>query len=236
KVERQYVEDISQIPICSKIVTSDTIFDSTFLIEVSRGCPHGCRFCSTGFVYRPPRFRPFSLLEKCMEKGASITDKIGLVGASVSDLPDLNKLCRQSLEKDIRISFSSLRADAFTPELLSVLRKSSVKTATIAPEVGTERLRKVINKGFTEIDILDATEALVAGGIPNLKLYFMIGLPTETMDDIDAIVTLCKKIKHRFLESSRVGNTWGRSPSVSAVLSPNRSRRFNGSYWTISVC
>ncbi|MBW2571679.1 MAG: TIGR03960 family B12-binding radical SAM protein [Deltaproteobacteria bacterium] len=209
KVERQYVEDISQIPICSKIITPDTIFDSTFLIEVSRGCPHGCRFCSTGFIYRPPRFRTFSLLEKCMQKGALITDKIGLVGAAVSDLPDLSKLCRQSLEKDIRISFSSLRADAFTPELLSVLRKSSVKTATIAPEAGTERLRRVINKGFTEIDILDATEGLVAGGIPNLKLYFMIGLPTETMDDIDAIVTLCKKIKHRFLESSRARKHMG---------------------------
>ena len=230
KVERQYVEDISRIPICSKIVTPDTIFDSTFLIEVSRGCPHGCRFCSTGFVYRPPRFRTFSLLEKCMQKGALVTDKIGLVGAAISDLPDIDKLCRQSLEKDIRISFSSLRADAFSPELLSTLRKSNVKTATIAPEAGTERLRRVINKGITEIDILDATEALVAGGIPNLKLYFMIGLPTETMDDIDAIISLCKKIKHRFLESSRARKHMG---EITVSLSSFVPKPFTPFQWVV---
>jgi len=132
-----------------------------------------------------------------------MTDEIGLVGAAVSDLPDINKLCDQRFEKDVRISFSSLRADAISPELLSVLKKSNVKTATIAPDAGSERMRKVINKGITEEDILHAAENLVAEGMPNLKLYFMVGLPTETMDDVEAIVTLCKLIKHRFLKSSR---------------------------------
>ncbi|MDH3956816.1 MAG: radical SAM protein, partial [Desulfobacteraceae bacterium] len=143
KVERQYVKDLSRIPTCSPIITPDTIFDNTFLMEVSRGCPHGCRFCGTGFVYRPPRFRPFSLLKECMEQGASRTDKIGLVGAAISDLPDLNKICGREFEKDTRISFSSLRADALTPELLSTLKKSKTKTATIAPDAGSERMRSV---------------------------------------------------------------------------------------------
>lgn len=203
KVERQYVKDLSRISTCSPIITPDTIFDNTFLLEVSRGCPHGCRFCATGFVYRPPRFRPFSILKECMEKGASTTDKIGLVGAAVSDLPDLNKICGREFEKEARISFSSLRANALTPELLSALKKSKTKTATIAPDAGSERMRNVINKGITEADILNAVEQIVAIGIPNIKLYFMVGLPTETMDDVEAIVALCKKIKHQFLKTSR---------------------------------
>ncbi|OEU61997.1 MAG: radical SAM protein, partial [Desulfobacterales bacterium S5133MH16] len=203
KIERRFLKDLSRAPTCSAVLTSDTTFDRTFLIEVSRGCPHGCRFCSTGFVYRPPRFRPLSLLEKCMQHGVSMTDQIGLVGASVSDHPEINKLCSQKFEKDIRISFSSFRADALSPELLSVLRQSKVKTATIAPDAGSQRLRNIINKGITEQDILNAAETLVAEGIPNLKLYFMVGLPLETMDDVEAIVTLCKQIKHKFLKSSR---------------------------------
>ncbi|MGD9231749.1 MAG: radical SAM protein, partial [Desulfobacterales bacterium] len=203
KIERPFLKDLSRTPTCSTIVTPDTTFDRTFLIEVGRGCPHGCRFCSTGFVYRPPRFRPFSLLQTCLQHGISMTDQIGLVGACVSDHPEINTLCNQKFEEDIRISFSSFRADALSPELLSVLRKSKVKTATIAPDAGSQRLRNIINKGISEEIILNAAETLVSEGIPNLKLYFMVGLPLETMDDVEAIVTLCKQIKHRFLKSSR---------------------------------
>ena len=203
KIKREYLQDLSQVPTCSTILTPDTTFDNTFLVEVSRGCTHGCRSCSTGFIYRPPRFRPLALLDKCLHQGSSMTKEIGLVGAAVSDLPDINTLCGQALEKDTRISFSSLRADALSPELIAVLKKSKVKTVTIPPDAGSERLRKVINKGITEEDILEAAESLVAGGIPNLKLYFMVGLPTETGEDVEAIILLCKKIKHRFLRSSR---------------------------------
>lgn len=202
-VERVYLKDLSRSATCSAILTADTAFERTYLIEVSRGCPHGCRFCSAGFVYRPPRFRPIALLTENINRAASLTDRVGLVGAAVSDLPGIDELCHQHLDKNIRISFSSLRADGLSPELLSVLKQSKVKTATIAPDAGSERLRRVINKGITEEAILNAADALVANGIPNLKLYFMIGLPTETADDVDQIIGLCKKIKHRFLKSSR---------------------------------
>jgi len=138
-----------------------------------------------------------------MRQGMATTDKIGLVGAAVSDLPGIKSLCRQALESDVTLSFSSLRADALDADLLAVLHRGGVKTATIAPDAGSEKMRRVINKGITEEQILAATELLVANGIPNLKLYFMVGLPAETMDDVEEIVSLCRKIKHVFLKSSR---------------------------------
>jgi radical SAM family uncharacterized protein len=202
-VKRVYLKNLNGSATCSTVLTANTAFDRTYLIEVGRGCPHGCRFCSAGFIYRPPRFRPISLLTENISRAVSLTDRVGLVGAAIADLPGIDDLCHQHLDKDIRISFSSLRADGLSPELLAVLKKSKVKTATIAPDAGSERMRKVINKGITEEAILSAAESLVANGIPNLKLYFMIGLPTESADDVDEIVGLCKRIKHRFLKSSR---------------------------------
>ncbi len=203
-IRRIYPEDLSHVLTCSSIITPHTTFANTFLIETGRGCPHGCRFCSAGYVYRPPRYRHHTAIEKCLEQGVLLTDKIGLVGAAVSDFPGIKELHDYVNDKDIKISFSSLRADSLSRELISLLRRSKVKTATIAPDAGSERMRKVINKGITEEDVLNAAEALVSGGIPNLKLYFMIGLPTETMDDVEAVIELCKKIKHQFLESSRI--------------------------------
>lgn len=203
KIKRVYLKNLDQISTCSAVLTPHTTFDRTFLIEVGRGCPHGCRFCSAGFIYRPPRFRPMAQLKQTIDRGARLTDRIGLVGAAVSDLPQIEELCAKFNDQNIRISFSSLRADRLTPGLLSILKKSDVKTATIAPEVGSERMRRVINKGITEEDVLTAATMLVENGIPNLKLYFMIGLPGETGADIDAIIKLAKQIKHRFLTSSR---------------------------------
>ena len=203
-VQRVFAEDISQYLTTTTLLSRDTAFDNTFLIETGRGCSHGCRFCAAGYVYRPPRFRNLDALIQAMDIGVSMSSHIGLVGAAVSDLPDIRELCHHVRDKDIRVSFSSLRADALSPELLSVLKQSRVRTATIAPEAGSERLRRVINKGISEENILNAADLLVSEGIPNLKLYFMIGLPTENEDDINEIVHLCKRIKERFLAASRI--------------------------------
>jgi len=209
RIVRPHVKDLSATTTCSTVLTPHTAFGGSFLVEVGRGCPHGCRFCSAGFVYRPPRFRSVASLAQTIEQGLARTDHIGLVGAAVSDLPGIGSLCRRFSGPDTTLSFSSLRADALGPELLDALSRSRVKTATIAPEAGSERLRRVINKGLREEDVLNAATDLVAQGIPNLKLYFMVGLPTETTADVEAVVTLVKHIKHAFLKSSRTRRAIG---------------------------
>ena len=178
-------------------------FQNTYLIETGRGCPHGCRFCSAGFIYRPPRFYPKKNILKSIEKGKKLTNKIGFVSAAVSDHPSINEICEKTCQLGLQASFSSFRADVLSQNVLSSIGKSSVKTATIAPEAGSQRMRNIINKNISEDEILNCTDYLVSSGIINLKLYFLIGLPFEEPEDIYEIVDLIKKIKQTFLQASK---------------------------------
>lgn len=203
RVLKSRPNDLNKHATKSEVLTPNTAFDDTYLLEVGRGCPHGCRFCAAGFIYRPPRFRSMSSLKASIDEGLTHTAKIGLVSPAVSDHPFIKDLCAYALGQGAGLSFSSFRAGAVDPSFSNILKQGGTKTATIAPDAGSERMRKVINKGLTEKNILQAAETLVKNGIPNLKLYFMIGLPTETLDDVDEVVALCKKIKHVFLKASR---------------------------------
>ncbi|MCE5335167.1 MAG: TIGR03960 family B12-binding radical SAM protein [Desulfobacteraceae bacterium] len=196
-------------PCRTAILTPNTEFSNVLLLEIGRGCGRGCRFCAAGFVYRPARYHDADRLLSAAEDSRPDTDRIGLVSAAVSDHPAIHHLCDAFIERGNSLSFSSLRADTLTPEMLSALEASDHQAVAIAPEAGSERLRRVINKNLTEEQIYRASEILAQKGILNIKLYFMIGLPTETIEDLQAIVDLAKGIRHHVLAISRGNKRFG---------------------------
>ena len=183
----------------TQIVTPDTEFSSMFLIEIKRGCLQGCRFCRDGYLYRPPRMRSLKEIYQIIQQGLKLSSKIGLVGRSVNDHPHLLSLIKFILNHGGSFFVSTLRTDKLSSTLLEALKKSQHKTITIAPETGTQRLRDVINKGLSEEQILEAVYLIAQFGFKTLKLYFMVGLPTETQEDLENMVILIKKIKKTML-------------------------------------
>jgi radical SAM superfamily enzyme YgiQ (UPF0313 family) len=173
-----------------------------YLTEISRGCSRGCRFCAAGFIYRPARFRKLSTLEASFREGISYGKKIGLLGTAVSDHPQLDRLCRAVMDENGRVSIGSLRLDRITNKIVELLKEGGVDTVSLAPEAGSQRLRDCIGKGITESHLLNAAELLIHAGILNVRLYFMIGLPTETDDDIDMIIQLVREVQHHAIKAS----------------------------------
>ncbi len=213
----------------SKILSSDTAFKDILLIETGRGCSHGCRFCSAGFIYRPPRFYPEKRLIAALGDAKKRTDKVGLVSTAVSDHPDINRVCAKGIGEGLKLSFSSLRADALTDPLIDSLVRSGVKTATIAPEAGSDRLRMVINKKIDEAEILTAVKRLVDAGILHIRLYFMVGLPFETDGDVEEIVVLTRRIRKVFLAASRKKRKIG---TITLSVNPFIPKAFTPFQWS----
>lgn len=179
----------------SFIITPDTEFKDTFLTEIERGCTRGCRFCAAGFLYLPPRWRDFNAVKDAVKSGLEATGKAGLVGAAVSEYPGIKELLDFGKKEHGTLTLSSLRMDALDKELISKLKDSGYKTVTLAPEAGSERMRFLVNKGIKDDEILDTIALISDAGFSRLKLYFMVGLPSESDDDARAIVELTLRIK-----------------------------------------
>jgi radical SAM superfamily enzyme YgiQ (UPF0313 family) len=186
----------------STILTPDTEFGGKVLVELARGCGRSCRFCAAGFVYRPPRFHGEEALGPVIEEALEKGQPLGLMSACVSDVPGIENLTRRIVERGGRFSVSSLRADSLTPLMAAHLWKVGQRSIAIAPEAGSERLRRVINKHLTEEQIIDAVRMIAKTGDFSLRLYFLIGLPTETREDVEEIVSLVKRIKHNMVKES----------------------------------
>jgi len=200
----------------STILSPDAEFANIYLTELGRGCSRGCRFCAAGFVYRPPRLWDSKAIIGAMGERPAESGRVGLLGMEMAQASDLQAVSEYLLKESCALSFSSLRADVITPTILKLLGQSSLKSAAIAPDGPSERLRRVISKHITEEDVIQAATALVRAGIRNLKLYFMIGLPTEEEEDLDEMVSLIRKV-HR--EIGAIGRGRGRLSEL--VLSVN---------------
>ena len=197
-------------PPVTSIFSPDTEFGSRFLVEVVRGCANLCRFCWAGYNYLPVRTFPAQRILELAESARPYASRVGLVSIALCDHPDIERILARLNEMGYTISPASLRLDDLTEPIVRILRESGERTITIAPETGSDRLRRVINKTVTNDEILDRVDLIFASGIENLKLYYMIGLPTETDEDLVAIRDLTLDIRGRMLKHARSRGHVGR--------------------------
>lgn len=199
KIRRRFVRDISVCRFRPSIITAQTEFSRMYLTEAMRGCPWSCRFCVAGYVYKPVRKKGPGMIREEIKEAASISRRVGLIAPSLSDYPHTaDVLCMDGVD----FSITSLRASRKSAELIGFIKGH--KSVSIAPEAGTERMRAVIDKRITEEDILETSKLILSGGIETLRLYFMVGLPTEDEKDIRGIVSLVEKIRRTSLRGNIV--------------------------------
>ncbi len=218
RVERRYLADLRGVA-TSRVVDSPAAqFGDLFLTEVARGCLWGCRFCAAGFVQRPYREVDLETLRGEARKGLERGMRVGLVGPDVSDHTGLDALTCFIGAEGGSFSPSSLRVDAITAELSRRMSQGGERTVTIAPEAGTERLRRVVNKDFTDDQIVQAAERAVSQGMRHVKMYFLCGLPTEDEEDLLGMVRVARRIREEVLRPR--ARSEGRMGRLSLSVNP----------------
>ena len=203
-VVRQRAENLDDFPVASVVLTPDTELGDLYLIEVERGCHRGCRFCLVSQAFSPMRYRSLDSIISQAEEGLKHRSRLGLVGPAVSDHPRIEELMTGLTNMGAKLSVSSLRIAPLSGVVLRELAKGGARTVTLAPEAGSGRLRRLIKKGISDGDILEAMEMVAEQGIRQVKLYFMIGLPSETDEDIEEIINLSLNCK-RLLDNRQPG-------------------------------
>ena len=205
-IKRQWVRDLSSHLGNSTILSADTEFENMYIVEVARGCGRHCRFCMAGYCFRKPRARDIEQVISAIKKRPSGTKKVGLMGAAISDYPQIKELTKMLVDEKIPFTVASLRADSLDKDLTEALASSGQKTLTVAPEAGSERMRQVINKGISEEDIYHAIELAAEAGMKNIKLYYMIGLPMEEESDIDEMIAMIARVRAKMDELGNKGD------------------------------
>jgi radical SAM superfamily enzyme YgiQ (UPF0313 family) len=216
-IRRRTLKYINTFLTKTQIVSNHTEFSGVFLVEVSRGCPQRCRFCSVSYTEASTRFRRLSFLKSAFDEGVERVGRVGLLGAALADHPELVDMASYVVNRGGQISLSSLRVEAVSPHLVDLLVHSSQRTLTLALETGSERLQNVIKKRTKLDNVLHCVETALKSGIRNLKFYFIIGLPTETDADIDELANLVKRVHQDFV---KVSKSLGRIGHLTVSLNP----------------
>ena len=185
------------------IVTPHTEFADKFLVEMSRGCPEKCRYCWATFGMGKFRWHPSDYILESLERARPVTDQLGFVATAVGDHPEIERILREALRSGFRSSVSSIRIPAVTEGVLEPLHASGARSITVAPETGSDRLRAVMNKPVTNAQLLAKVRLIYRHGFTQLKLYFIIGLPQEEMQDVHAILELGAACRAIMLEEAK---------------------------------
>ena len=201
RVQRQFVRH-TELAEHSRLLSAQSEMN-LYMTEMGRGCGRACRFCAAGFVYRPPRLWSAEAIERGLAELPKDSDRVGLLGMEMIEPEVMERVAAWLGNHGCKLSFSSLRADRLTDALIETISSSELKSAAIALDGTSRRLRLVINKGLDEQDLLSGALRLIEAGIVNLKLYVMIGLPTESDEDIKEFIDFVQLLRHRILEAGR---------------------------------